>query len=60
MFVILYQPRTEDEIVVAKFDNEADAQSHMELIKKTKPQAYPFHRIKVIWEWSDSGIEQAF
>ena len=58
MFNILYQPRTEDEVVVASFDNIRDATAHMELIKNERPRAFKYHRLETGWNWADSGAEQ--
>lgn len=66
MIHIVYQPRVDDPIVVAKFESYADAKSHMEVIKKERPKAYVHHTINIVeddsdeWLWQDSGIEAGF
>ena len=46
MFNVMYIPRVENEVIVATFDTQADAESHMEKIKVERPKAYPHHYIK--------------
>lgn len=66
MIHIVYQPRADDPIVVAKFKSYDDAKSHMEVIKKERPKAYAHHKIHIVndvadeWLWQDSGIEVGF
>lgn len=46
MFEVIYIPRIEDEVAVARFDTEHEAEAHMEMIKRERPKAYPHHYIK--------------
>lgn len=46
MYDIIYIPKVEDEVVVAKFENEDDAIKFMTRIKLEKPRVYPHHYIK--------------
>ena len=46
MVEVIYTPRVEDEVVVASFKTEAEAEQHMEEIKELRPKAYPHHYIK--------------
>lgn len=46
MFEVIYIPRMQDEVAVARFDTQAEAEAHMEMIKKERPKAYPHHYIK--------------
>jgi hypothetical protein len=62
---IVYQPRMENPVVVATFDNIDEAQEYMAEIKATRPRAAKHHEIVISeittqteWLWSDSGIEQ--
>lgn len=58
-FEIIYTPRVENEVVVAKFNTLEEATTHMELIKKEQPHVLKYHRIVEIkdWPFQDSGIE---
>ena len=55
LFEIIYIPRIQDEVVVARFDTEDEAKSHMDMIKEKKPKAYPHHYIKKIENEEDIG-----
>jgi hypothetical protein len=46
MFQVVYIPKVEDEVIVAEFDSIEEAESHMELIKVERPNAFPHHYIK--------------
>ena len=46
MFEIIYIPRIENEVIVARFDKKIEAEDHMEMIKQERPKAYPYHYIK--------------
>lgn len=46
MIEIMYQPRMDDEVCVARFDSMGEAEAYMEVIKTKKPKAYAHHRIK--------------
>jgi len=58
-FEIIYTPRVENEVVVAKFNTLEEATTHMELIKKEQPHVLKYHRIVETkdWPFQDSGIE---
>ena len=45
MVKIMYQPRMDDEVCVARFETTAEAEAHMEYIKNKSPKAYEHHRI---------------
>lgn len=46
MVEIMYQPRMDDEVCVARFETMDEAKAYMEKIKVERPKAYPHHRIK--------------
>jgi len=46
MYVIEYQPRAEDPVVVAEFDTLEEAEAHMEVIRTERPRAADYHYIK--------------
>jgi len=48
MYEIIYTPRIHDEISVARFHTETDAQEYLEKIKEVRPKAYPYHRIEEV------------
>ena len=60
-FEIIYTPRVENEVVVAKFETLEEATNHLETIKHTRPNAYRHHRIEEVreqeWLGQDSGKE---
>jgi len=58
-FEIIYTPRVENEVVVAKFKTLEEANNHMELIKKEQPHVLKYHRIEEVkdWPFQDSGID---
>ena len=67
MYVIEYQPRVEDPIVVAEFDSKEEAEAHMEVIRKERPHAAKHHSIKQVKEdptryntWVTKGREIDF
>lgn len=51
-YQVVYTPRIEDEIVVASFDTYAEADAHMQKIKKVRSRAYAHHYINV----SEEGL----
>ena len=48
MFVIEYEPRIEDPVVVATFKTLSEAEAYLETIKDEKPKAAPYHTIVAI------------
>ena len=48
MYDIIYTPRIHDEVSVARFHTETDAQEYLEKIKEVRPKAYPYHRIEEV------------
>ena len=46
MYKVVYQQRVEDEVTVARFATESEAQDWMETIKVERPKAYPHHKIE--------------
>ena len=46
MIEIMYQPRMDDEVCVARFETMGEAEAYMEVIKSKSPKAYEHHRIK--------------
>ena len=46
MFNVIYIPRVENEVVVAKFDTSDEAEDYMKKIKVERPKAYSHHYIK--------------
>ena len=46
MYHIIYIPKIEDEVVVAKFETEAEAIKFMDRIKLENPKAHQHHYIK--------------
>lgn len=46
MYEVIYTPRVEDEVTVARFETQVEADKHMEKIKELRPKAYPHHYIK--------------
>ena len=45
MFNIVYEPRVEDEVVVATFAKESDANEYMDKLAEINPNVLPYHRI---------------
>lgn len=63
-YQIWYIPRIQDELVVAQFENEAEAHDIMNELKHKKPKAYPHHyiwdtktkkKIPVNEQWDEHG-----
>ena len=48
MYEIIYTPRIHDEVAVARFETETEAQQYMEKLKEVRPKAYPHHRIEAV------------
>ena len=48
MYDIIYTPRINDEVSVARFHTEAEAQKYLEKIKEVRPKAYPHHHIQEV------------
>jgi hypothetical protein len=46
MFEVIYIPRVEEEIIVAQFDTEEEANAWMRQIKVMRPKSYPHHYVK--------------
>ena len=46
MVKIMYQPRIEDEVVIAEFSTREQAEQEMARIEKNNPKAFPYHYIK--------------
>ena len=45
VYGIEYEPRIEDPVIVARFDNKDEAEQHMEKIRTQSPKAAKHHRI---------------
>lgn len=45
MFQIWYIPRIQDELVMAQFETEDDAQQAMKMLKDKRPKAFPYYYI---------------
>ena len=50
MFVIEYEPRIQDPVVVAKFETLGEAEAYMEIINIKNPKAATYHTIIAIDE----------
>ena len=48
MYEIIYTPRIHDEVAVARFETEPEANQYMEKLKEVRPKAYPYHRIEAV------------
>ena len=44
-YVIEYQPRVEDPVIVARFSTLKGAETYLEEIKNKKPRASKYHKI---------------
>ena len=57
-YQVVYTPKIENEVVVASFDTyaDADADAHMQKIKKVRSRAYAHHYINV--SEGEQAIEQ--
>jgi len=44
-FDIVYEPRVQDPVVVARFKTREEAEDHMDMIKVNHYRVYPFHKI---------------
>ena len=47
MIEIMYQPRMDDEVCVARFETMGEAEAYMEVIKVKNPKAAAHHKIVV-------------
>ena len=47
-FSIVYKPKVEDPVTVARFETREEAEQHMDMIKVNHTTVYPFHSIKDI------------
>ena len=45
IYQIIYEPRVEDEVVVATFAKESDANKYMDNLAEINPNVLPYHRI---------------
>jgi len=44
-FSIVYKPKVEDPVTVARFETREEAEQHMDMIKVNHHKVYPFHKI---------------
>tara|TARA_R110000803_G_scaffold77627_1_gene142483 strand:- start:430 stop:582 length:153 start_codon:yes stop_codon:yes gene_type:complete len=44
-FEIVYEPKIEDSVTVARFKTREEAEQHMDVIKMNHTTVYPFHKI---------------
>ena len=44
-FEIVYEPRVQDPVVVARFKTREEAEDHMDMIKVNHYRVYQFHKI---------------
>ena len=44
-FSIVYKPKVEDPVTVARFETREEAEQHMDMIKVNHTTVYPFHKI---------------
>ena len=44
-FSIVYKPKVEDPVTVARFETREEAEQHMDVIKLNHTTVYPFHKI---------------
>ena len=44
-FEIVYEPKIEDPVVVARFETKVEAEQYMDMIKVNHNKVYPFHEI---------------
>tara|TARA_R110002153_G_scaffold195767_1_gene349081 strand:- start:101 stop:253 length:153 start_codon:yes stop_codon:yes gene_type:complete len=44
-FEIVYEPKIEDPVTVARFETREEAEQHMDMIKVNHYRVYPFHCI---------------
>jgi len=50
MYEIIYVPRVEDEIAVARYSTREEAEQHMKYVKNRQPKVFDYHYIKEIEE----------
>ena len=46
MIKVMYQPRMDDPVCVARFSTQEEAQAHLENIKIERPKAAPHHYVE--------------
>ena len=44
-FSIVYKPKVEDPVTVARFETREEAEQHMDMIKVNHHRVYTFHKI---------------
>ena len=44
-FEIVYEPKIEGPVTVARFETREEAEQHMDVIKVNHTTVYPFHKI---------------
>ena len=50
IYEIIYVPRIEDEIAVARYPTREEAEQHMKYIKNRQPKVFDYHYIKEVEE----------
>ena len=50
MYEIIYVPRIEDEIAVARYPTKEEAEQHMKYVKNRQPKVFDYHYIKEVEE----------
>ena len=50
MYEIIYVPRVEDEIAVARYSTREEAEQHMKYVRNRQPKVFDYHYIKEIEE----------
>ena len=50
MYEIIYVPRVEDAIAVARYSTREEAEQHMKYVKNKQPKVFDYHYIKEIEE----------
>ena len=50
IYEIIYVPRVEEEIAVARYSTREDAEQHMNYVKNRQPKVFDYHYIKEIEE----------
>ena len=43
MYEVIYVPRIEDEIAVARYSTKKEAEQHMEYVKNRQPKVFEYH-----------------
>ena len=65
IYNVMYQPRTDDPVIIASYTSSQQATEHLNHINENNPKAGEFHYISIIeeeteepeWPGQDSGIE---